>query len=76
MSRRAAVVEGLSRAQVVFCLEVLASGDGPDVPRAVKCLAWVETNWLSTENRLIPPTNVIKFLMQFRIEEILREFRS
>jgi hypothetical protein len=76
MSRRAAVVEGLSRAQVVFCLEVLASGDGPDVPRAVKCLAWVETNWLSTENRLIPPTNVIKFLMQFRIEEILWEFRS
>jgi hypothetical protein len=71
-ARRAAVVEGLTRAAVLRVLEVLASGDGPDVPRAVKCLAWIDANWLPTENRLIPPANVIRFLMQFNIEAILK----
>ena len=71
-ARRAAVVEGLSRAAVLRVLEVLASGDGPDVPRALKCLAWINANWLPTENRLIPPANVIRFLMQFNLEAILK----
>lgn len=71
-ARRSAVVECLSRAQVIFCLEVLASGDGPDVPRAVKCLAWVQANWSESMNVLIPPPAVFRFLMQFDVERILK----
>lgn len=71
-ARRSALVETLNRSQVIFCLEVLASGDGPDVPRAVKCLAWVESNWAEDLNLLIPPPAVFKFLMQFDVEQIMR----
>ena len=76
-SKRSAIVESLTREQVVFCLEVLASGDGPDVPRAVKCLAWVERHWPADlhPQPLIPPPAVFKFLMEFDVESILKGMR-
>lgn len=71
LTRRAGVIESLTRDQVLAILDELIDRGGDMAERAGKCGAWMVTGWPEGANRLVPPENVTRFLMQVDVERIL-----
>lgn len=73
LTRRAGVIESLTREQVEQILQELIDRGGTLGDRARKCLDWMATGWPDGANLIVPPGNVTRFLMQVDVEAIRRK---